>query len=83
MTDLPVTQVDTTINLSSMTDSRLDAKLEHLLTNHFLVIGNNHEVRKIFSKNYFYQFKEFTSCGKQALTKMRRTKNNVMVGFNN
>ena len=37
----------------------------------------------MFSENDFYQFKEFTSCGKQALTKMRRTKNNVMVGFNN
>ena len=51
LTDLPVTQVDTTINLSSMADSRLDAKLEHLLTNDFLAIGNNHEVQKMFIEN--------------------------------
>ena len=44
LTDLPVTQVNTTINLSSMADSRLDAKLKHLLTNYFLAIGNNHEI---------------------------------------
>ena len=40
-TNLPVTQVSTTINLSRMADSRLDAKLEHLLTTYFLAIGNN------------------------------------------
>ena len=66
-----------------MADSRLDTKLDHLLTNYFLAIGNTHKVRKMFSENDFYQFEEFTSCDKQALTEMQRKKNNAMVGFNN
>ena len=37
----------------------------------------------MFKENDFYDFEEFTSCDKQALTEMRRKKNNVMVGFNN
>ena len=47
-TDLPVTQVNTTLNLSSMADSRLDAKMEHLLIYYFLAKGNNHKIRKMF-----------------------------------
>ena len=42
--NLSVTQVGTTINLSSMADSCLDLMLEHLLTTYFLAIGNDHEV---------------------------------------
>ena len=37
----------------------------------------------MFTEMDFYDFEEFTSCDKQALTEMRRKKNNVMVGFNN
>ena len=65
-TNLSVTQVGTTINLPSMADSRLDTKLEHLPTTYFLAIGNNHEIRKMFSENDVYQFEEFTSYDKQA-----------------
>ena len=72
----------TTSNLSNMADSRLDTKLEHLLTHYFLARGDSHEIRKMFKENDFYNFEEFTSCNKQALTEMRRKKNNVMVGFN-
>ena len=82
-TDLSVTQVDITINLPSMADSRLNVKLKHLLTTYFLAIGNNHEARQMFKENDFYDFEEFNSCDKQALTEIKRKKNNVMVGFNN
>ena len=66
-----------------MADSCLDTKLKHLLTDYFLAICNNHEVQQMFKENDFYDFEEFASCDKQALTEMRRKKNNVMVGFNN
>ena len=66
-----------------MVDSRLDLKLEYLLTTYFLAIGNNHEVRQMFKENDFYNFEELTSGDKQALTEMRRKNNNVMVAFIN
>ena len=37
----------------------------------------------MFKENGFYDFEEFTSYDKQALTEMKRKKNNVMLGFNN
>ena len=61
----------TTSNLSSMVNSRFDAKLEHLLTHYFLGKGNNHEIRKMFSENDFFDFEEFTFCNKQHLLGMR------------
>ena len=66
-----------------MADSRLDAKLEHLLTNYFLARGNNHEIQLMFMEMDFYDSEEFTYCDKQALRKRWRKKNNVMVCFNN
>ena len=71
----------TTTNLSNMAHSRLDTKLEHLLTHYFTAIGNNHEIRKMFSENDFCDFEEFTSYKKQHLIEMKRKKNNAMVGF--
>ena len=41
----------------NMADSRLDAKLEHLLTEYFLTISNNHEIRQMFKENDLYQYK--------------------------
>ena len=34
----------TSTTLPSMTDSRLDTKMEHLLTHYFLAVGDGHEV---------------------------------------
>ena len=64
-----------------MADPRLDTKLEYLLTDYFLAIGNNHEVRQMFKENDLYQFEEFISCYMQALTEMRRKKHSTTVGF--
>ena len=35
----------------------------------------------MFKENDFFNFKKFTSCNKQHLQGMRRSKNNVMKGF--
>ena len=59
-----------------MTDSRLDAKMEHLLIHFVLVKVNNHEIRKMFPEYDLYDFKEFTSCDKQSFVEMERPKNN-------
>ena len=53
-----------------MADSSLDTKLEHLLTDYFLAISNNHEIRQMFKENDLYQFEEFMTCDMQALTEM-------------
>ena len=65
-----------------MADSRLDAKLDHLLTEYFLSIGNNHEIRQMFKENNLYQFEEFIACDIQSLTEIKRKKHNTMVPFN-
>ena len=39
-----VNQVSITINSSNMTNKRVDAKLEYLLAQYCLAIGNNHEI---------------------------------------
>ena len=75
-------RTSTISKLPSMVDSCLDAKIGYLLENYFLAKGAGHEVRKVFKENDFYNFKEFTSCDKQYLQSMRRSKNNVMKGFN-
>ena len=49
-----------------MADSRLDAKMEHLLTHYFLAKGNNNDILKKFRENNFYDFEEFTACDKES-----------------
>ena len=76
-----VIQVGTTINLSSMADSRLDKQLNHVLTEYYLAVSVNHEVRQMFKETDLYQFEDFIICDMQSLTEMRRKKHNTTVGF--
>ena len=64
-----------------MADPRLDAKLEHLLTEYFLAIGNNHEIRKMFKENDLYQFEDFVNYDMKSLEEMKRKKGNTTSGF--
>ena len=65
-----------------MASSCLDAKLEQLLTRYLLAICTNHEIRKMFNENDFFDFEEFTSCKKQHWMEMRQKKNKMLTGFN-
>mmetsp|Transcript_55057 Transcript_55057/g.61567 ORF Transcript_55057/g.61567 Transcript_55057/m.61567 type:complete len:307 (+) Transcript_55057:171-1091(+) len=76
-----ISSTSTTTNLSSMAGSRLDAKLEYLLSHYVLPIDDNHEIQQMFTENDFYQFKEFTRCDKQSFLENKRKKGNVTVGF--
>ena len=76
-----VNQVNTTINLSNMVDSRLDKQLNYVLNKCCLAVNINHEIRQMFKENDVYQFEDFITSDIQSLTDMKRKKHNTTVSF--
>ena len=65
-----------------MADLRLDTPLEHVLTEYFLAIGDNHEIRQMFKENDLYRFEDFIRSDMQSPKEMKRKKHNTTVPFN-